>query len=370
MGNLIQQIAEECLKCGACVDKCEYLSRYCKESPLDIIAKFKAGELKEEIPAIFTCNICGLCQEVCSVNINIGELSLELRQDYVNRHGGVGEVHKPLLDDVKNIYTSKDYKTAIRGSKKVGGTLKGSEMVFFPGCALSLNSPHLVKQSYAFLQEKFPGINVLTGCCGAPAHLIGDQVLSRDIYVDVSKSIRDLGAITLIAVCPSCVKLLRDKLPDDIRVVSLYQVLGEFTFEKRPNASHVFNIHDACSTRWDNSVQDSVRKIVAELGYTIEEIPHARSRTQCCGLGGMAGVVDDKYSAAVAKRTLKEVNRDLIAYCATCRANFSGQGARVIHILELIFNDSWEEELTKAPLPFEESVKNLPALIKYFEKSC
>lgn len=188
--------------------------------------------------------------------------------------------------------------------------------------------------------------------------------------LDIVQRVRNVGAETIIAACPSCVKLLEIKLPKDIHVISLYQVLAKFNFSKCSGASHVFNIHDACSSRWDDLTQSAVRKIITDLGYTIEEIPSSRNLTQCCGMGGMASSVDPDYSAAVAKRTLREVNRDLIVYCATCRAHFSQQGAKVIHLLDLLFNENWENELTKVPLSFEENVKNLSDLKNYFEEIC
>jgi len=368
MSNQIQKIMNECLQCGTCVKKCEYLSHYCNKSPLDLAKRFLSDELKDNIPALFTCNLCNLCEEVCPVNLNLGTLSLELRQEYVARNGGVSEIHKPLLDDIQKIYASTEAKTTLRGYLENFQNLKGAEIVFFPGCALSLNSPHLVKKSFSFLQQQIPGIGILTGCCGAPTHLIGEQIVSGDIFRNIIQSVRDVGAKSIIAACPSCVKLLKSKLPKDICVVSLYQILDKFNFSRCSEVSHVFNIHDACSSRWDDLTQAAVRKIITDLGYTVEEIDHSKNLTQCCGMGGMASVVDDKYSATVAKRTLKEVHRDLIVYCATCRANFSGQGARVIHLLELVFNEDWEDELAKTPLPLEESVQNLFNLKNYFEK--
>lgn len=367
MCNQMKQVSERCLQCGSCVKKCEYLSRYCEKSPLDLIDKIRSGEIKDNLPVLFTCNMCSLCEEVCPVKLNIGDLSLELRQDYVIRHGGVSETHKPLLD-VQKIYISEAAKTVLRGHQKSSTNLKGAETVFFPGCSLSLNSPHLVKQTFSFLQKQIPGIGILTGCCGAPTHLIGELKTSDDIFSDIVRRVREIGATTIIAACCSCVKLLKRKLPETIHVVSLYQILGEFDFPKRAGASHIFNIHDACSSRGDDLTQAAVRKIITDLGHSIEEIEHSKRLTQCCGMGGMASIVDDSYSATVAKRTLKEVHHNLIVYCATCRANFFNQGARVVHLLEILFNEDWEEAVTKAPVPFEESTKNLPELKKYFEE--
>lgn len=367
MSDIITKISNECLECGACVKKCEYLSRHCDKSPVDLVKKVQLGEMKDNISAIFTCNLCDLCEEVCPVDLNMGALSLELRQEYRERNGEVSKVHQPLLG-VQKVYVSPEVKAAIPGTKNRLSQLKGEETVFFPGCSLSLNSPHLVKSTFSFLQEKIPGIGILTGCCGAPTHLIGEQKVSEEIYQDIVQRARAIGAKTIIAACCSCVKLLQSKLPQDIQAVSLYEVLGEFSFQKRDEPRKVFNIHDACSARRFDSVQAAVRKIITDLGYKIEEIKHSKKLTQCCGMGGMASIVDGQYSATVARRTLKEVNQNLIVYCATCRVNFSTQGAKTIHLLELLFNENWEDELEKAPRPFEESVTNLSHLKNYFEK--
>lgn len=367
MSEQIRKIIDECTQCNLCISECEYLARHCDASPADLAERFAAGELDNDIAAIFTCNICGLCAETCPEGLDFGAASLELRQEYVERNGKVSEAHEPLLG-VQATYTADNVRTA-RGGVRCEATDKpdGATTVFFPGCSLSMNSPELVKKLFSLLQDEFPGIGVVTGCCGAPTHLIGEKQKPGEIFQDIVQSVRSLGATTIVAACSSCVKLLKRELPADLRVASLYRVLGDLDLPRRPGASHVFNIHDPCSSRGDTAAQAGARKIVAQLGYAVEELAHSRNLTQCCGMGGMAFIVDGDYSAAVAKRTLDEANRDLIVYCATCRVQFFGQGARVIHLLELLFNDKWEDALVREPLSFEEGVKNLAELKNYFD---
>jgi Fe-S oxidoreductase len=46
-------------------------------------------------------------------------------------------------------------------------------------------------------------------------------------------------------------------------------------------------LHDSCMARSAPEIQESVRSIVAQLGYLIEELPYSREMTKCCGYGGL-----------------------------------------------------------------------------------
>ena len=46
---------------------------------------------------------------------------------------------------------------------------------------------------------------------------------------------------------------------------------------------------------------------------------------------------------------LSEAHRDLITYCASCRARFRQAGRPAAHVLELIFNPHWEKAKAAPP---------------------
>ena len=54
----------------------------------------------------------------------------------------------------------------------------------------------------------------------------------------------------------------------------------------------VFNLHDTCGARNDPDIHEAVRRLVQAAGHYVEEMPHARERTICCGSGGMAPAVN------------------------------------------------------------------------------
>ena len=63
----------------------------------------------------------------------------------------------------------------------------------------------------------------------------------------------------------------------------------------------------------------------------------------------MAFAVDSNLSAKKAMRTVIESKHDLITYCASCRGNLAAQGASVLHILDLIFGEIWQEKGVAPP---------------------
>jgi hypothetical protein len=102
---------------------------------------------------------------------------------------------------------------------------------------------------------------------------------------------------------------------------------------------HVLNIHDACSTRHNKKIQDSVRNIAASLGYEIEELKYTKEKTKCCGYGGLVYYANREQSESFVKDRVKESNKDLLVYCAMCKDLFISEGKRTYHILDLIFGD-------------------------------
>ena len=76
------KIIDECVDCGLCIEDCEFLSCYC-QTPRELAEKLKAGYFRERPEIPYSCNDCGLCQELCPLELNIGKMCLELREELV-----------------------------------------------------------------------------------------------------------------------------------------------------------------------------------------------------------------------------------------------------------------------------------------------
>ncbi len=333
----LDKILENCTRCKKCVKECDFLQQHC-DSPKDLAESFKAGKHKTNPEIPYSCNICSLCKVRCPEGLNVGKMCFEVRHQLVQEGLAPLKQHQPL-QEAQDWYVSDAFKLALPASDT-----SETKRVFFPGCALSAYSPDLVLKTYDYLSQKLPGTGILLGCCGAPAYLIGDQLRFQEIIDEIESDIKELGASEIIAACPYCYHALKQYLPH-LNPKSLYTVLAELGLpEPKETEEHTFSIHDPCSTRFEEEVHSSVRRLIEASGHKIVEMVHSKDSTHCCGLGGMAFAVAPDLSSKKARSTIEEAKYDLVTYCASCRGNLSAQGAHIIHILDLVFGENWLEQ--------------------------
>jgi Fe-S oxidoreductase len=79
------------------------------------------------------------------------------------------------------------------------------------------------------------------------------------------------------------------------------------------------------------------------MGYKIQEMKNIKGKTRCCGFGGMVVPINPELSLRNMKRRVSETDKDIITYCAACRESMIMGGGQALHILDLIFNDKWQE---------------------------
>jgi Fe-S oxidoreductase len=154
----------------------------------------------------------------------------------------------------------------------------------------------------------------------------------------------EMGKPTFILACSSCCGIF-EKYLSDIPFISLWEIIAQYGVPdsvKKGNGK-ILNIHDACSTRHNQKVQDSLRSIVAQLGYQIEELKYSKEKTKCCGYGGLVYYANREQSDEFVRDRISESKDDLLVYCAMCKDLFVGGGKRTYHILDLLFAEDLEK---------------------------
>jgi hypothetical protein len=139
----------------------------------------------------------------------------------------------------------------------------------------------------------------------------------------------------------------------EIKIVSLWETINDYGLPAaaigRADGSgelRSLHIHDACGARGNDKVQDSVRRMVTDMGYQIKELKYSRDKTKCCGYGGMVFYANRDQAKDFAE-SIEDLNEDLIVYCAMCKDLFSSGGKRTFHILDLIFAENPETYAAK-----------------------
>ncbi len=292
------------------------------------------GETDPIIP--YSCHYCGLCQAVCPKDLHAGQACLETREHLVARGQGPLPSHKGIRNYVK--WGASPTFTLSRPDPATGRAPR----VFFPGCSLSGHSPHLVTAAYGYLRAQLPDTGIMLNCCGAPSYFMGEKEVMLRVIGKVAGELEKLKASEVIVACTHCHLIFREFLPQ-FNTRTIYEVLTEVGPPAGvPNAPPgLFNIQDACGARQSPGIHAAVRQLVGDLGHAMEEMPHNRERSICCGSGGMVPAVNPELARLMTEFRLSEAHHDLVTYCASCRARFAGAGRPALHVLELLFNPHW-----------------------------
>lgn len=224
-----------------------------------------------------------------------------------------------------------------------------TKRVFIPGCSLSSYRPELVEEVIKYLQNKLPGTGAILKCCGKPTKALGQYDKFKERYSGLQAEIDKLGADEIIVACQSCYLTMSANSPEQ-KVRSLWELMPEIgmpegTVGKAEASDLTLGVHDSCSTRDREDIHNGIRWILDQLGYDIEEPPHTKENTRCCGFGGMVVPANpDLAQKVMDRRTAEFESEHLVTYCAACRASMTKGGKKAVHILDLIFGPVWTSD--------------------------
>lgn len=358
-GEAIQE-AGRCLKCRCitCLKACSHMQRF-NITPKSYGRQIQINEsvimgTRYANSMINSCTLCGLCKEQCPLGIGMKELIRETRESMVEKSKMPPSAHDFALKDMAFSNSSQFYLVKL---PPVG---ENAKYLFYPGCQLSASCPDYVEKSYRYLLEKETGgVGLMMGCCGAPADWAGRKDLMaentrrfRSVWSEMDKPI-------FILACSSCIATFERYLPE-IPYISLWEVLQQYGLpdDAVRGEGRKLSVHDACSTRNNQAVHDSVRNIAFHLGYETEELRYARERTKCCGYGGLVYFANREQAEQFAEDRTLESSEDLLVYCAMCKDLFTEKGKRTFHILDLVFGNASEKDATKKMPNLSERHKN------------
>ena len=372
-GEIMEDLAEwakaearRCVKCkcDACRLFCD-LTAFYNKWPLRIKDEVLATTFpgKAEVKAtpakrlLSTCNQCGVCGEVCPEHIDLGGFILAGRRSMHRQEKAPWAFHDFWLRDMG--FSDGDARLLLPGAAEGG-------YAFFPGCQLGASMPGLVRRVYSALRAHGEAMGMLLRCCGAPAEWSGDEELHRAALSSIAADWEYLGRPTLLAACPTCMKMFAAYLPE-IPLMSLYEYLSKDyppapsltdrantgaphlpTQESPPQSPVIPNgpaapqpwaVFDPCSTRGNAPLQAAVRDLARSRNIPLAPLPIQGQLPRCCGYGGQPAIANPPYAGFVAERRISESPLPYLTYCINCRDIFIKAGKEARHILEVLFPD-------------------------------
>ncbi|WP_231714097.1 (Fe-S)-binding protein [Desulfosarcina ovata] len=223
------------------------------------------------------------------------------------------------------------------------------DVLFFPGCMLSIQGHRIVESVYEWLGKNGDSVAMLTECCGAPLQQMGQFDRYKDYNETLWRTIKAKGPRQIVTACPTCHAQLIEGCDssDDIEIVSLYQLMAESGLRTKVIGDGSATVHDSCTDR-NGEIGTYVRMLLKD--YELKEMAHHGANTICCGSGGLVSAVEHMVCAFRAQTRLDEVAATgadkCITYCMACAHRLATQTDtnNVAHILELVLNQWVDHE--------------------------
>jgi Fe-S oxidoreductase len=345
-----RDVFERCINCECCWVECDFIQKYGKPKHIaDTYDPEDAGCLK----MAFECSLCSLCTAVCPVGLDPAKMFLEMRREAVDRRVAPLAAHKGIM-----AYEGR----GVSPKYSWYSLPKGCAAVFFPGCTFSGTRMDTTLALYGHLKTKIPEMGIVLDCCCKPSHDLGRHDFFNEMFNEMKNWLTDRGVSTIIVACPNCYKVFRAYGPP-LEVKSVYEFLAETGLPEpaieylssHPNPQPV-SVHDPCVLRDETAIQDAVRQLAKTGNFVIEEMPHSKKKTLCCGEGGAVGCVALKLSETWGDLRRKEAgDRRLLTYCAGC-AGLLNKKIPTDHILDALFYPetvaTGKRKVSKAPFTY------------------
>ncbi len=242
-------------------------------------------------------------------------------------------------------------------------------ITFFPTCLVELIRPDVGAAAVRVLRREGHPCQLSRGatCCGQPAWNSGFTDEARKV---ARRTLKALAATTGPIVVPSgsCATMMHEYWPElfkgspqeararevagRIREFSQYVAGGlddetpDETLDEAPDGEPGADrvaYHDSCHMLRELGVKEEPRRLLADAGVTVDELPGAE---RCCGFGGTFSVKLPDVSVAMADEKLDEVTAtgtgELVGCDVSClmhlegRARQRGLELRVRHLAEVL----------------------------------
>jgi Fe-S oxidoreductase len=332
-----------CSSCGVCISVCQMSSA---AGIHNIQSSYFVKGLRNDrdISAITAnCLMCGRCEEVCPVGIELGPMRL------IERRQGEREDRRLMFPERYSLARKRSSieKTPTQSYGYLAREeVPAADVLFFAGCMTHL-TPSIIaamKQimesagvKYRFMDEK-GGV-----CCGRPLMLAGRDREARELINHNSDIIWKSGAQILVTSCPICYKVFRESYYLEAQVMHHSEFINQLIEEGSLRLGYLHRkvvYHDPCELGRGSGIYDQPREVisyVAELRQAAQE----GSMSLCCG-GSLANMTLSSGKramiAADAAHTLTLSGPDeLITGCPLCKKTFAAATkTRVSDIAELV----------------------------------
>jgi heterodisulfide reductase subunit D len=296
-------------------------------------------KLKEFSETVFRCTLCGNCQEVCPVGLELKGLWLSLRNGLASGEGTYPEKNDRILENLlesRNVFDEDNEERAewvedLDDPPEDGHLKDKAKVVYFTGCVasyfpLAQRIPIHLTQIFEQAELDFTLLGEEEWCCGFPLFGAGFKDATQEFIRHNVEAVREKGAGTVVFSCPSCYQTWRDHYPPEFELIHSTQFLagmarqGRLPFKETPMT---VTYHDPCDLGRGTREFDAPREVIRAIpGMKLVELPDSRENCLCCGGGGNLETIAPELAGEIARRKIEHVletgAQAVITACQQC----------------------------------------------------
>lgn len=361
-GQCLQMSA--CTECRQCVEVCpavrasgtaDVSSLYRMKGLQDLLKSRTPGWLKKLLggrevtdeslkdfsETVYRCTLCGNCQEVCPVGINLKDLWVSLREDLVS----TGQYPKKIdmirdnLAGSRNVFDEEQDERAewvedLDDPPEDLFCRDKAEVIYFTGCTASYfpvaqKIPLALADILCRAGVDFALLGEDEWCCGFPLLGGGLPEMIDEFALHNIDAVKCRGAKTVVFACPSCYEMWLQHYPykeHGLEIFHATQYLERLLAEGRiplEEQDVTVTYHDPCDLGRGAREFDAPRRVIQALpGVVLEEMPNNRENCACCGGGGNLEMIDASLSTDIARAKVEEAQSTgaeaIVTACQQC----------------------------------------------------
>jgi len=357
----IEDELRACTMCGHCVPTCPpyreilwedatprgkvfFMRQYEGRSILDLLMRRQPKIDEEFAKAVYECTSCGMCEEVCMVDIPFTRLWDQVKRWVVDLDIAPLPEHRRLLANVSkehNIFGEPHDKRAAWINADVKQA-EYPEVVFWVGCMQSYRQQKTAAAAIRILNAagvKYRVLGPSEWCSGSPLIRVGfSKVVVEQLMPHNITAVAGTGAKAMVTACAECYRtFVRDyKELGGVPPFAVYhftEFVEKLVKEKRlkftKSVPKKVAYHDPCHLGRHCDCYDAPRKAMGFVGGLQQiEINPNRNEALCSGGGGGFPDAFPKEADGITARRLEQVERtgaDLLATaCPFAQERFSG----------------------------------------------
>ncbi len=317
---------EACSRCGICIDPCQLQSQLGINEVQSVyfLRDRRYNMLQQKIAN--NCLMCGRCEQICPVGINLNTLRLNSRST------------------MRNIPNESRYNY-LRGTDRSQGEGK---VGYFAGCMTLLTPKTLSSMQRIFeaahesvwWADKDGGV-----CCGRPLKLSG-EVDSAQKMIDYNRALFEKHQIkTLVTSCPICLKVFREEYNlEGIEVLHhseyILRLMKQGRLKVRYMRGSTFTYHDPCELGRGSGIYDQPRAVIEAVGELLEPA-HNRKNALCCGSSVANTAINDGQQLTIASAVASELEatgaETIVTACPLCKKAITrGTQQQVADLSEIV----------------------------------